>query len=195
MRMKKEDITNKAKKAIELVSNVDGEFKTAAFSVVFDRMLDHEDESQSPHEKKIGHSESRQGSGVPDIQKMKGDLAEKCGISVTQLDEILYFDTNIIKVIAPLSGSEPEKQLIVAKCILTAYDIVFGQPWVKALVLSKCMGASKVSQLSHLSKNLKKDKQSIRLQGSRKGVEYKITEYGKALTFDIIKKLAKGEAL
>ncbi|MEM3172916.1 MAG: hypothetical protein QXE82_05190 [Candidatus Nitrosotenuis sp.] len=193
--MKKEDITNKAKKAIELVSGVDDEFKIAAFSVVFDKILDHGDEPQPPQQKRSGHSEPRHDSGVPDIQGKKGELAEKCSISVTQLDEILYFDSDIIKVIAPLSGSEPEKQLTVAKCILTAYDVIFGQPWVKALVLSKCVGASKVGQLSHLSKNLKKDKQSIRLQGSRKGVEYKITEYGKALTFDIIKKLAKGEAL
>lgn len=193
--MKKDDIEAKAKKAIELVHGIDEDFKTAAFSVIFERMLDHEEGASQPPQKKVGKHDGADGSKGTDIQKKKEEFAEKCGISVTELDEVFYFEKDIIKIVAPLSGSEPEKQLIVARCVLTAFDVVLGQPWVKALILSRCVGASKVGQLKHLAENLKKDKQSIRLQGSRRSAEYKITEYGKALTFEIIKKLVKGGSL
>ncbi len=195
MIMKKEDIESKAKKAIELVRGIESDFKTAAFSVIFGRMLDHDGGTPQPPQKERAREPAGDGSKGADNQTKKEEFAKNCGITVKELEEVLYFDKDIIKVVAPLSGSEPEKQLIVAKCVLTAFDVVLGQPWVKALILSKCIGASKVGQLSHLAKNLQKDKQSIRLQGSKKGAEYKITEYGKALTFDIIKKLAKGEPL
>jgi len=39
-----------------------------------------------------------------------------------------------------------------------------------------------------------KDKQSFRLQGKKRGTEYKITGPGRTSAFEIIKKLAKGEA-
>ena len=189
--MKKEDVESKAKKAIELVQGVDDEFKTAAFSVIFERILSTGDALDFPPKQETEYS-TDSGSKVSDIQKKKEELAKNCGVSIKELEEVLYFDKDIIKVIAPLSGSEPEKQLLVAKCVLTAFDVVLEQQWIKAIILSRCVGASKVGQLAHLSKNLQRDKQSIRLQGNRKSTEYKITEYGKATSYEIIKKLAKG---
>lgn len=192
--MKKDDISNKAKKAIDLVSGIDDEFKAAAFSVVFERMLD-ESDPPLPQHGKAAHPNHDDDSKITDVHKKKEDFAGKCGIGITELDDVLYFADNLIKVVAPLSGSESEKQSIVAKCILTAYDVIFGQTWVKALDLSKCVGESKVGQLNHLAENLQKDKQSFRLQGKLRSAQYKITESGKTSAYEIIKKLAKGETL
>lgn len=192
--MKKEDIESKAKKAIELVRGIEDDFKAAAFSVIFGRMLDHDGGTPHPPQKERAREPAGDGSQGTDIQKKKEEFAGKCGITVTKLDDVLYFADDHIKVVAPLSGSESEKQSIVAKCVLTAYDVVFGRQWVKSLDLSKCLNASKTDQ-SHLARNLQKDKQSFRLQGDKKGTEYKITEDGKNSAFEIIKKLAKGEPL
>ncbi len=195
MNTNKDDIESKARKAIALVQGIDHDFRTAAFSVIFERMLNrNENTSYTTQQEKVRQT-TNVSSKETDIQQKKGEFAKNCGITVNELDEVLYFETDIIKVIAPVSGNESAKQLIFAKCILTAFDVVLGQPWVKALTLSKCIGASKVGQLNNLARNLQKDKQSIRPQGSKKYTKYKITEYGKALTFDIMKKLAKGETL
>ncbi len=191
------DIKEKIKIAKKAVEGEEEPYKTEAFKIIFSKLLESNNTPTETERKKSSTITKTQTikkvSG--DLDDKKQELAKQCGIDVIELDDVLYFKDNLIKIVAPLSGAEPENQVTVVKCILTAYAVIFEQTWVKSLVLSKCVRLSKVGQLKHLAENLNKDKQSFRVQGIRRSTEYKITESGKNSAYEIIRKLAKGEKL
>jgi len=193
--MDEKNLKEKIKIAKKVVEGEEEPIKTAAFQVIFSKLLDSSDIGIETQPSYSQTPQTQPPAQVPNLENGKQELAKQCGISVKELDDVLYFKDDIIKVVVPLSGSEPEKQVAVAKCILTAYEIVFKKRWVKALVLSKCVDLSGVGQLPHLAHNLRKDIQSFRLQGKGKATEYKITGPGRTSTLEIIKKLAKNETI
>lgn len=192
--MDEKNLKEKIEIAKEAVEGQEEPYKTAAFQVIFSKLLDSSDMGIEKQPRNSSQTPQTQPPiQVSNLENGKQELARQCGISIKELDDILYFKDDVIKVVAPLSGSEQEKQVTAAKCILTAYEIIFEKRWIKAVVLSKCEDLSGIGQLSHIAENLKKDKQSFRLQGKGSAAEYKITGPGRTSALEIIKKFAKGD--
>ena len=112
-------------------------------------------------------------------------------MTVAELEDIFDFGDNEIRIIAPLSGTMSEKQLVAAQCILTAYRIIFNREWVIASELAKHMKALSLYN-NNLSRDLAKNKQIFRKKGKTVSQEYKITDAGMKSSLNIIKDLARG---
>ena len=188
------DVKKKIKIAKQAVKNEkDDQFKIPAFQVILSKLLDSESVKNEKKSSNSSTSQIQKADKSLNIKKGKEELAKKCGVSVVALEDVLYLRDGSMKVVAPLSGTASEKHITISKCILTAYQIVFNQTWVQASTLSKCAKMSRIEQIDHLSRSLKKDEKSFRTQGNRGGMKYKITEFGKTSTYEIIRKLVKAE--
>ena len=190
--MNLKDVQAKIKIAKKAVEEEEEPIKTAAFQVIFSKILESNDiigkiKPSSSQKTKTGAEKISAG-----LDDRKRELSNQCNIGVTELDDVLYFKGELVQVLPTLPGTEPEKHVIAAQCILTAYDVVYKRAWVKAVDLVQCFKLSKINP-NHLARSLNKHKQLFRSQGKRKGVEYKITESGKKPAFTIIKQLAKGD--
>lgn len=195
MGCEKDDIKNKAKKAIDLVDGVDDKFKVAAFSVVFEKLLDEDNKGeQSPKQEVKKHSGSYSSIEQVDIQKKKEELAEKCGISLEELDRVLDIKTDYVQLLKILKGGDAEKQRLASKCILTSFVDVYQEDWIDSDTMVKSLEKSGVPSTA-LTRNLRQEDEFFSVKGRGKGakLEYTVTGHGKISAYESIKKLSKGE--
>ena len=191
--MNLKDVKAKIEIAKKAVEEEEEPIKTAAFQVIFSKILEPNDITRKIEPNSSQKTKTGAEKVSADLDDRKRELANQCNIDVTELDDVFYFKDELVQVLPTLPGTGPEKHVIAAQCILIAYDIVYKQAWVKAVDLAQCFKLSKINLLNHLARNLNKHKQSFRSQGKKKGVEYKITESGKKSAFTTVKRLAKGD--
>lgn len=189
------NIKNKVKIAREAVEGEEEPYKTAAFQVIFSKLLNDEVDVGANSISQHFIPPSDDTSKKVDSEKKKIELARICGIDVKELDNVFYVKDNEIRLVSPLSGKETEKQIKASVCILLAYEILFGKTWLSSLVMSKSLDLSGVGNLRNLAKNLKRNSDLFRKSGTKRATEYKITGPGRTKAIEIIKKVAKGETV
>ncbi|MDE1818703.1 MAG: hypothetical protein KGI19_08890 [Thaumarchaeota archaeon] len=196
--MKLDKIKDKIKVAREAVKGEEEPYKTAAFQVILGKLLDSE-QSEVSHSitqlMKPKSSTIDTTKQTTDLEKGKEELAKNCGITVKELDDVLSIKNGTIQIIAPLKGTEPEKQIVVTQCVLATYEIVLGKEWIESSLITKCIDLSGVGGLTNLARTVKNNTNLIRTRGKRPNLEYKLFGPGKVSAFQIIKKLAKGEEI
>ena len=128
-----------------------------------------------------------------DLEKGTSDLAKACNISAKEVDDVISIKKDYMQIIAPVQGSEPEKQLKVSLCILITNEIILKEDWISSAFLVKSLDKSGVGDLPNLGRTLKRNSKLIRSRGTRPYKEYKIIGSGRLMALDFVKKLAKGE--
>lgn len=181
-----------ARKAVE---GEEEPYKTEAFKIILGRLLDSNEENITPKQDLlIKNSENKKQDLSFNFEQRKNELVKNCGITVNELDDVIYIKDNVVQLIASLSGSETQKQVTATKCILTVYENISDKEWVNSSTLIQCIDSSGIST-THLSRNLRKHSSNflrIRGKGQGKSLEYKITGPGRISAFEDLKKLAKG---
>lgn len=182
-----------ARKAVE---GEEEPYKTEAFKIILGRLLDSGEENVPPTQELLKKNSGNKTQDLSfDFEQKKNEFVKNCGITVNELDDVIYIKDNIVQLIASLSGSETQKQVTAAKCILAIYENILDKEWVNSSTLSQCINSSGIST-THLSRNLRKYSSNfLRVSGQGKGksLEYKITGPGRISAYEDIKKLAKGE--
>lgn len=193
-------IKEKIKIAREAVEGEEEPYKTAAFQVILGKLLG-SDQIELPHSKTSSTKTSSSliqtnvTSQTIDLVKGKEELAKNCGITAKELDDVFAIKNGIVQIIAPLKGTDPEKQLVVTQCVLATYEFILGKEWIESSLLTKCLDLSGVGGLKNLARTIKNNANLIRTKGKRPNLEYKLFGPGRISAFQIIKKLAKGEQI
>ena len=178
------------KLAQEAVKDEVEPYRSEAFKILFSKLLN---STQTPEETFV-HLESDPKYHLSLDQKMN-EFAKKCNLTVRELRDVFSMNDDLISIIAPIEGTEAEKQSIASQCILTAYELLFDMEWLESSKLMKCINSSGIGGLDHFARNIRK-KKIFRIQGKGKGkaLEYKISGLGRLQAFEIIHDLAKGES-
>ncbi len=128
----------------------------------------------------------------PKLENNKKLFANNCGITFSELNDIMVIENDIIQILIPFDGTNAEKQIKLSQCVLTAFDVILQKEWISAEILSESLRYAGIS-LDHLPRNLRRNSNIFRIRGRGKGknLEYRITEFGKRSAFELIQKLAK----
>lgn len=179
-----------AKKAVE---DEPEPYKTEAFKIVLEKLLDTASAFETEvTQDRIINVERK----PPNLTSTKDELAAKCNITITELDDAISIKDDTIEIIAPLTGveSDAQKHLIITQCVLAAYEVVLGKEWVPTSVLTECLKSSGVKDLANFAPNLKKQPMLFRSKGVKRSMQYRLTSgEGRQSAFNIIHRLAKGE--
>lgn len=195
--MNKKNISEKIEIAKKLVEGTDEKFRVAAFSAVLTRLLMEETSKDGKKTMEMKPYVKSEGTvGGLNMQKKKEEFAAKCAISLEELDKTLDIRTEYVQLLKSIKGGEASKQRLASKCILTAFLEIYQKDWVDSDTLVNSLEKSGVSS-NTLPRNLRQEPESFSIKGSGSGstLEYAITGPAKVATYDIIKKLAKGENL
>lgn len=189
--MKRNEVNEKIKETIELLKDQKEPYKSLAFPVILSKLLRDE---KTQTDKTTSSSESPT-TKLDKNMSSHGleELAKQCKINTSEIENVISINKNLIQVISPLSGSEPEKQIQVSRLVLLSYDLVFSKEWVDAITLKKCVDISGVGDLKNFARTLKNNYKQFRKRGGTKNAEYKIIGPGRLMAINDFQLLAKGE--
>lgn len=186
-----------ARKAVE---GEDEPFKTAAFTTILSKLIDHDHTTNKNHhkpQKTLIHQSPAQT--IPsetisiDIEKAKEELTKSCGITIKELDDMVSLNRGMVQIISPIKGKETDKQIVATQCILIIHEVVLGVEWVSSSLLRKYIDLSGIGELDHLARNIRRNPNLIRARGKKPNLEYKLFGPGRVSAIALIRKLAKGE--
>lgn len=181
--------------AKKISKDEDEPYKSLIFQIIFSDFIYKINNSQtkSPTENSVSKNNppdnNLETSIIPDNKK----LAEECGLSVKQINDVISMKKNLLQVIAPLTGTEPEKQIIASSCILLYYEKVLDKEWITAQDLIKCLDISNIGGLKNLARNLGNKTDIFRTRGKRPYKEYKLFGPGRNFAIENFKTLSMGE--
>ena len=183
--------------AKEAVKNESEPYRTEGYKMILEKLLDSATETKksSPN---LGRDNRSKDIKEPiiDIKKRKEELATKCGISINELEDVITInEKDEIEIIAPITGSDAKKHIVIGLCVLAASEFILKKEWTESPRIAECLRAIGVKDLANLSSTIKKYSSLMRTAGSR-GIhkKYRLTSNeGRTKAFEIIKKLAKGE--
>lgn len=121
------------------------------------------------------------------------NLAKKTNLSIDELKNTIRIKNDSIEILGTITGTNSEKQVTVALCLLIAYEEIFGTEWVSSNIISECCRSIGISDPGgNLATNLKKKSELFRKSSTAN--EYKLTSgIGRKTAYALIKKLATGE--
>lgn len=174
-------------------------YKTEGYKIILEKLLN----SMTEIKKSKNYSENdvkseNVESVIMDIEKGKKELAKNCNISVSELEEVISIDKkNNIEIIAPITGNDPKKHIIVGLCVLVSSEFILKNEWVESPKIAECLRSIGVKDIANMSSTLKRYSALIRTRGSRgKHKQNRLTtNEGRTKAFEIIRKLAKGEEI
>jgi len=190
--MKSNNLKQKIKIAKEAVENESEPYKTEAFKIILNKLIESNFISK---EKESFHLQQ------PEKTKQNIDLslkkfASQCNLTEEQLGKVFSIKGNSINIIAPIQGSDAKKHLYVTLCVLTAYEYILEHDWVPVSVITEYMKSAGVKDLKNLSRTLAKHPTYFRKTGGKRFAKYKLTTAdGRITALEIIRKLAKGDSL
>lgn len=195
--MDKKDIDKKIKIAIELVKDVDDQFQKEAFGAIFFKLINSSETVSADKDLRIpsSNTQNKHQEKKSDLESGKKELATNCKISLSELNDTISIKDDYIQIIAPLTGTETQKQITAAQCVLAAYEVMLKRDWVPASLLTKSLDKSGIGGLANLARNLQQNSKLFRAKGVRPYKEYKLFGPGRISAFDLIRKLSKGETL
>ena len=170
-------------RATNIADEVEDRYRLKAFEAILLKLWDVHGKEVVPPKGKEDHKEKAEDRRLAAI---KG-FADKCDVSVKQLKNVYEFQEDKPVFIVGLRGSHAERQVLVSRYLLAAYDEVYGEKWIG---LREVLEAHGISSLANLSANLKRHSEVFRLKGRRKAREYRLVDAAKRETFGMIHELA-----
>lgn len=170
--------------AAEAVDGLPPELKVKAFELAFNQLISSNKEAGDDTREAISIS-SKPGDFFAKMQNETG-IQESDLKSVFRLDK-----NNDIKIIAPLNGTNAEKQRVLAYLYIFALRVGFNSEWVSALKFAQQTSEYGIND-THVSKNLKQDKINIRHAGRKRGKEYSLTPNGVIKAKEVLNKFING---
>jgi hypothetical protein len=173
-------------RSINIVKDVEEPYRLKAFEVVLSKLW------SSLEEKEKHKGEIPQKREETSLEIKIENFAKKCNVSTEQLKNVYDFEEEKPTFILArtLQGSHSERQVLVSRCLLAAYDEVYGKKWVS---LRKVLDEHSIGSLQHLARNLERRLDIFRIRGKGKSTEYKLTDTAKSETLDMIRALATGQ--
>lgn len=191
--MNPEEVKEKIKLAKQSVEGEKEPYKTEAFKIILSKLLESEKVKQKI-DSSVDIEEITKESSIQNIEEKKAELASKCNLTINELEQVIFIKDDIIEIIAPISGSDARKHIIVTQCLLIAYQTIFGQEWISSQKIIECLRSMGVRDVTNLSLTLRKYSDLVIGQGTRGHKEYKLTSgQGRISAFNIMYKLAKRE--
>lgn len=192
--MDPDKVKDKIKLAKKIVEGEKDElYKTEAFKIILSKLLESEKDVQKTDLSKNTETVTKQ-SPIDNIEEKQMGLANKCNVTINELEQVIFIKDNTIEIISPISGSDARKHVIVTQCLLAAYQIIFEQEWVSSQIIIKCLRSMGVKDVTNLSLTLKKYSDLVIGRGTRGHKEYRLTSgQGRISAFNTIHELAKGK--
>ena len=183
-----------AKKAVE--GEKDPIIKADAFKIILSKLLDSDVYIPNQKNSNLKSVVKENKNENNNFEEKKAELAKKCNITVNDLNNVISLKNNIVEVVSPLRGTDAQKHVVVAKCVLAAYEVIFGQEWVNSTILAECIRSVGVKDLKNISQSLKKVGELIIGRGVGRYREYRLTSSnGRSSAFQTIANLSKGESV
>ncbi|MCH8915774.1 MAG: hypothetical protein IIA82_08045 [Thaumarchaeota archaeon] len=196
--MNPEKLKECVKIAKEAVKDESEPYKTEGYKIILEKLLNDTTENKKSSYNSKKESKDENAVLVTGIEKGKKELAKNCGISVNELEDAISISkNNDIEIIAPTTGSDSKKHIIVSLCVLAASEFLLKEEWIGPSKITECLRSIGVKDLGNLSLTLKRYPLLIRARGSRgKQKQYRLTtNEGRTKAFEIIRKLAKVEKI
>lgn len=168
-----EKIKGMIQRAINIVADVEEPYRMKAFEVVLSRLW-----TGSYEKGQVGEIKQ---PGT--LEEKINNFATKCNLSVDQLKSIYDLREDKPVFVWSLQGKQAEKQVLISRYLLAAYDEIYVKEWVSLYQVMKDHG---ISSLGNLSNNLKKQPAIFNLRGQGKAREYKLVDAAKRDTFQMI---------
>lgn len=185
-------LNEKIKLAKQAVQDESEPWKTEAFKIILAKLID----STIPSHQNISIRDVKTSEDSDSIEHKKEELAKKCAITKSELENVVSIHNNSIEIIHPIQDSDAQKHIIGAQIALIVAESVLNEEWLSSSKLTECFRAMGVKDLSNVSLNLKRYPDLIRSRGTRGHKEYKLTSnMGRQSAYELIRKLAKGERL
>ncbi len=184
-------IKEKIKLAHKAISDEKEPYKIEAFKIILEKLLG---DNSKTEDKGIGDqkgvSESEYTTGT--ISEPLSQLAEKCGIDLQELKNVLDYENNEFILLKKIEGSsDVQKKVTGCQIIITAWMKGKNIEWVKGSILRELVEKNSLGDTSILAKNLN-DSGFFRTKGQYRGVEYSLTTNGWQEGLKLITKLAEG---
>src|SRR2546427_5080508 len=123
------------------------------------------------------------------------ELVTKCRITVDELKNVFLIKDKKVEIVRPIEGKDPKKMIIAAQCVLAVHEVIFGQEWVQAHVLTDCFRGIGIKNPGHNLAAHMKNNSDLFLKRTNAS-EYRLTtDKGRISAFETIRKLAKREVM
>jgi len=189
--MNPEKVKEKVKLARQAVDGIEEPYKTEAFKIILSKLLDSEKNPQKI-DLNVSTEEITKKSSIDDIKEKMKELANKCDLTINELERVISIRDNTIEFICPIFGSDARKHIIVTQCLLISYHTIFGSEWISSQTIIECLRSMGVKDVTNLSFSLKKYPDLILAQGTRGHREYRLTSgQGRIYAFNTMHKLGK----
>ncbi|TET26556.1 MAG: hypothetical protein E3J73_04325 [Candidatus Bathyarchaeum sp.] len=185
--MQIEEIKEKINQAIKAVADVEEPFRTKAFEIVLSTLLEGSVIKTSIKSRSSTETSTRRTNT---LNQQIAEFAKKAGIESGKLRDFYDFEEDEPVFIGKVEGREAEKQIQISKCLLIAYESVYGISWVKTSILSKALDNYGVGSLNNLAKNLGKCRDDFRSKGQFRGTQYKLTQLGRESALNLLRQLS-----
>jgi hypothetical protein len=180
-----------SQQAIGITKDVEEFYRLKAFEIVLSKLLSANSVpiiyEKKDQEQKLLTQNKKEGISIE--AKIEA-FAAKCNLPIEKLKNVYAFEQEKPVFIVPLQGSHAEKQILVSRYLLAAYEEIYGQKWIG---LSEVLKAHGIGSLANLAKNLEKRRDIFRIKGQLKAREYKLVDSAKIETFRMIHELATGQ--
>jgi hypothetical protein len=174
-------------RAINITRDVEEPYRLKAFEIVLSKSLNgFIAPEKKVDQKNLGISQPLETTTLN--AKIEA-FAAKCNLSIEQLKNVYNFAQDKPDLVVSLDGKQSEKQIIVSRLLLAAYEEVYSQEW---LSLSKALESHGVGSLKHLSETLENKPEIFLKKGEKKYRQYKLVLSAKVETFKMINQMASG---
>jgi hypothetical protein len=116
-------------------------------------------------------------------------FAENANLSIEQLGNVFEFNEDDFQFIAPLTESLPEKQVILAQCVLIGLEFVYGKKLIDATELAKKLDDFGLDS-HNFARSLSNRSDIFRRIGKKRQTKYKLTDIGKTSAIQLVHTLA-----
>ncbi len=183
-----EQLKAKIQRAINITKDLDEPYRSKAFEIVLSSSINHQLITEKETEQKKTENAPTTESGLD--AKIQ-NFANKCNLKVEQLKNVYEFEEDTPIFIVRFKKTETEKQILISRLLLVAYEEVYDQEWLSLKQILKNHG---VKGLKHLSENIEKSGLFLK-KGGTKSTQYKLVSSIKFETCKMVAQLAKGENL
>lgn len=178
-----EQLKREIQKAINTTKDFEEPYRSKAFEIILSKALN---QPQLTKKQRLPALE-KPPMDAAGLQAKILAFSQNCNLTNVQLRNVFEFDENEPIFIVPLvTGTLPEKQSLVSRLLLAAYEDVYEQKW---LTLAQIIDANGICS-KNLSRALGRQDSVFCKKGEKGQRQYKLADSAKAETYQIINQIA-----
>jgi len=195
---------NKIKEKFELAKKIaesfDEPYKMEGFKVVFEYLL--QGSFSKPPQTGAGDADKpKDGEDISDeLQSKIKKLAERCGITLDELNKIIRINNDSVDLLTSFSGTEKVQQIRGSQLILLVFELVYNKHSIPSEVLKNTLQTAAIFDKNRNFTTNLRDESKLFIVGKRKGrgksVSCSLTgNKGISSAIELLRKLTKDEEL